>query len=208
MPPDGITLLQPVTVSVPKEEAAKYNYAKPQTAKFEKITEPVSVEKRKENFELFSKAIGIPSIASLKQKEQKLQEASESNVEVILQRNNNFDAPQFKVAWNEICERIKEKGRDSLFATLTMREPTIDYSTYIIKLNIDNKVQEQDIQREKPWILETLRDMLQNDTISFEINLSENSAVAQPYTNREKFMKMAEKNKALIYLAEKLKLEL
>lgn len=208
MPPDGITLLQPVTVPVAKEETAKYNYAKPQTSKLEKLSGPVSQEKRKENFELFSKAIGIPSIASLKQKEEKLQQASESGIEVILQRNNPFDAPAFKSSWNEICERIKEKGRDSLYATLTMREPEIDYSTTIIKLNIDNRVQEQDIQREKPWILETLRDMLQNDHIGFEIVLSEINAVTTPYTNKEKFLKMAEKNKALLYLAEKLKLEL
>lgn len=208
MPPDGITLLPQVTAPVPQVETAKYNYAKPQTFKLEKLSGPVSEEKRKENFELFSKAIGIPCIASLKQKEEKLQQASESGVEVLLQRNNPFDAPAFKNSWNEICERIKEKGRDSLYATLTMREPEIDYSTTIIKLNIDNRVQEQDIQREKPWILETLRDMLQNDHIGMEIVLSESNAVLTPYTNKEKFMKMAEKNKALLYLAEKLKLEL
>jgi len=209
MPPDGITLLPAVNVAaVTPQETAKYNYAKPQTAKLEKISEPVSQEKRKENFELFSKVIGIPSIAALKQKEEKLQEASDAKVEVILQRNNPFDAPAFKASWTGICERIKENGRDSLYATLTMREPEVDYASFVIKLNIDNKVQEQDIQREKPWILETLRDMLQNDHVMFDVVLSENNSVLTPYTNKEKFMKMAEKNKALLYLADKLKLEL
>lgn len=208
MPPDGIALLQPITVAVPQIEAGKYNYAKPQTAKLEKLTGPVSEEKRKENFELFSKVLGIPSIASLKQKEERLQVASDAKIEVLIQRNNQFDAPLFKSSWLEICERIKEKGKDSLYATMSLKEPEVDYSSSVIKLNIDNKVQEQDIQREKPWILETLRDMLQNDHVVFEINLSDTASVVTPYTNREKFFKMAERNKALLYLAEKLKMEL
>jgi DNA polymerase-3 subunit gamma/tau len=208
MPPDGIVLLKPVSVAnVPKEEIAKYNYARPQTTKVEKLSGPVSEEKRKANFDLFAK-MGIPSIASLKQKEEKLQEVNDSKAEVILQRKNPFDAPAFKAAWTAVCDRVREQGRDSFYVTMTKHEPEVDYSTFIIKLQIENKVQEQDIQREKPWILENLRDSLSNDSLNFEIVLSEGNTVVQPYTAREKFMKMAEKNKALIYLADKLKLDL
>ncbi|HLP12793.1 MAG TPA: hypothetical protein VK177_12740 [Flavobacteriales bacterium] len=208
MPPDGVVLLKPVTVAnVPKEELAKYNYAKAQTTKVEKMTSPVSQEQRKANFDLFAK-MGIPSIAALKQKEEKLQEVSDSKAEILLQRKNQFDAPAFKIAWTAVCERIREQGRDSFYVTMTKHEPEVDYSTFVIKLQIENKVQEQDIQREKPWILENLRDSLSNDSILLEVVLSEGNSVVQPYTTREKFQKMAEKNKALIYLADKLKLEL
>lgn len=173
----------------------------------EKISGPVSEEQRKTNMELFSK-MGIPSIASLKQKEEKIMEAEIGAKPIIGLRENSFDDPAFRNAWDNICLRIKEMGKDSLLTTLTRYAPVVDFSSYVIKLTIDNKVQEQDLSREKPWILEMIRDILSNDKVNFEIEHTVVNATSQPYTPREKFMKMAEKNPDLIYLAEKLKLDL
>lgn len=102
---------------------------------------------------------------------------------------------------------MKDLGRDSLLATLTKYEPEVDFSTYLVKLTIDNKVQEADLNREKPWMLDHLRDTLQNDQITFEVIETTYEASNKPYTDKEKLLKMAERNPALIYLVEKLKLE-
>lgn len=193
-----------------QEDAARYQSIKPpvaQAVKAEKMSAPVSEEQRKQNQQIFAKMSGIPSIAGLKQKEQELNE-SDAAQKATLQRNTPFDAPAFNKAWESVCAKVKEQDKDSLLVCLTKHPHEVDFATYVVKITIDNKTQEQILNREKPWLLEDLRDLLQNDQITFDVGLTENSNTAKPYTQREKFMKMAEKNPALIYLAEKLKLEL
>lgn len=177
-----------------------------QTVKAEKMSAPVSEEQRKQNFEMFSK-LGIPSIAALKQKEQQLAE-SEAAQKATLQRNAPFDDPAFKKAWETVCAKVKEMDKDSLLATLNRHAPEIDFSTYVVKIMIDNRTQEQMLNREKVWILEMLRDLLQNDQVNFDIALTDDNSKPQLYTQRDKFMKMAEKNPALIYLTKKFGLDL
>lgn len=208
MPPDGIAVLPPLSVSNPAEvtTAPVRQHLKTNAVKVEKLTGPIDEEKRKSNFELFAK-LNIPSIASLKSKEEKLNEEGESDQRFEL-RKTEFDAPAFAKAWDDLCARIKEQGKDSLLVTLTRHQYEVDYLTYMITLTIDNKVQEQDLNREKPWILDVLRNQLQNDVLNFEIRFTEQTNKSVPYTQKEKFMKMAEKNPALIYLAEKFKLDL
>ena len=202
--------MPPVTKTpVPKEEAAQYasvKMAAPQTSKAEKISGPLSEEQRKQNLEKFSK-LGIPSIAGLKQKEQQLAESDAQKA--TLQRNSPFDDPAFKHAWEIVCSKVKEMDKDSLLATLSKHAPEVDFTTYMVRLMIDNRTQEQMLNREKVWILEMLRDLLQNDQVNFDIVLTEdNNNKQQLYTQRDRFMKLAEKNPSLIYLTKKFGLDL
>ncbi len=205
-PPSGVTILASLsTVEKINQPLVKQNLVRSNAVKLEKLSAPVSAETRKSNFELFAK-LGIPSIASLKVKEEQLKndEMLEKHFEP---RKTNFDAEAFSHCWEKLCARIRELGKDSLLATLSRYQPEVDYSTFIIAITIDNRVQEQDLNREKPWILDVLRAELENDLINFDLKLTSSTTKMAPYTNKEKFAKMAEKNPALIYLADKFKLD-
>ena len=207
MPPDGVAVLPQLSVNENKATAqtqVKQNLRTGAT-KIEKLTGPINEEKRKSNFELFAK-LNIPSIASLKSKEEQL--SKEQNEQQFEARKNEFDVEQFKNAWDDLCSRIKELGKDSLLVTLTRHQYQLDFINCIIELTIDNKVQEQDIIRERQWLLDVLRNQLQNDLLNFEIKFTSKETINIAYTAKEKFMKMAEKNQSLIYLAEKFKLDL
>lgn len=177
-----------------------------QGPKVEKIQGALTEEQRKQNLEKFSK-LGIPSIAGLRQKEQQL--AENDAQKASLQRNTAFDDPAFKHAWETVCAKIKSLDKDNLFVSLTAYPYEIDFSTYLVKITIDNKTQEQILNKEKGWVLEDLRNLLQNDQVNFDIAFTQDTnSKPQLYTQKDKFMKMAEKNPSLIYLTKKFGLDL
>jgi DNA polymerase III subunit gamma/tau len=84
----------------------------------------------------------------------------------------------------------------------------VDYTTHKVTIFIDNKVQEQDLIREKQNMAEYLREQLQNTHITIHWEMSNDPTNKNFYTPREKFMQMAEKNPALFHLQKRLKLDL
>ncbi len=93
-----------------------------------------------------------------------------------------------------------------MYVTLSQRVPEVDENFRILLL-IDNKAQEQSLEREKQQLLEFLRHKLQNHHISLETKLEASGANAFLYTDKEKFLKLAEKNPHLLTLKNKLNLD-
>jgi hypothetical protein len=120
---------------------------------------------------------------------------------------NSFTKEQFQSAWNTLAQDIKSQGKDSLYITLTKRPPVVD-EEYKIILIIDNKTQEQSLEREKQTMLEYLRAALNNYAIVIDARIEESNDDAFLYTTKDKFKKLAEKNPHLLMLQKRLNLDI
>jgi len=121
---------------------------------------------------------------------------------------DEYSVDQFLAIWKQYAEQLKGEGRESLYSTLTRRKPTLKEG-FRVEMIIDNKVQEQVLEKEKVEMMTFIREQLNNYAIQLEIVLQKNDDdSAFLYTSKEKFKKMAEKNPAIIKLRDKLNLDL
>lgn len=109
-------------------------------------------------------------------------------------------------AWGDYAQRQRERGRSSLHATLTAREPKVA-GIGRITFAIVNDVQENYLRDEKPELLGHLRRALGDPALDLEV-VKEEVVVRPRYTNLDKFKLMAEQNPALLKLNELLDLDL
>lgn len=116
-----------------------------------------------------------------------------------------FTFEEFEAKWNRFCYEIKENGRDTVYATLTKRKPELQ-DNFIVRLSLDNKVQEEYINAIKSDLLEFLRKELNNFSIQLETSIEDVQEEKMLYTGKEKFDKMAEANPNLLKLKQALKL--
>ena len=119
--------------------------------------------------------------------------------------NETFTLQQLLNAWKECTELYKEKN--NIFITLKRREPILRDDNEI-EFIVDNAAQDEAIRSEKLEILEFLRNKLQNDHISLTVSVTQKTDAPLLYTGKEKFQRLAEKNPAVLSLAEKLNLDI
>lgn len=121
--------------------------------------------------------------------------------------NNPIDKQLFEEVWIALCNSIKQSGKDSLYITLTARIPIL-LDNQVIQINIDNKAQQQAIERDKTFILDFLRQELNHPNISITTFIEESNDTLTLYTNKDKFKRLAEKNPLLIELQKRLNLDI
>lgn len=127
--------------------------------------------------------------------------------------NSNLPADKFEndkliTAWVLYANRLQESGKESLYVTMTKRHPEI-MERSLIGFMVDNKVQEQDLEKEKPELLDFLRQELNNYLLQLQVNITTEENQAQLlYTSRDKFKKMAEKNPHLLTFKQRFNLDL
>ncbi|MFN3917978.1 MAG: DNA polymerase III subunit gamma/tau [Flavobacteriales bacterium] len=154
-------------------------------------------------------AIKTESSISIKTTQVKDDENNESeSIEEDLSRKpkDEFSKEVFEKIWNEVAEHFKSMGKESLYSTLHRKTPTVDENN-LIKLDIHNRVQEQEINDARAEILGQIREKLNNYALQLETKITENKGDVVYYTDRDKFMKLAEKNPALLNFKEKLDLD-
>ena len=125
-------------------------------------------------------------------------------------QNNTATSPftqeDLKSYWNEFASSLKVDF-PHLFTTLTSREPVLK-ENWQIELEIDNRILEEELSLKKEDLLDFLKQKLNNFQITLKIRIQENQKELKPYTDKEKFEKMAEKNPALNKLKEQLDLDI
>lgn len=114
---------------------------------------------------------------------------------------------QLAEAWSEFAERVKKQGKESLFSILAKRNPELNGSGNVIEFQVENKVMETAFLNSKPDLISFLYARLNN--YSIEINLTIDKSLDQKiaYTNKEKFIKMAENFPNLLKFKQQLDLE-
>lgn len=108
--------------------------------------------------------------------------------------------------WDEYAESLKTES-PHLFATLRKNRPVIK-EDFILEFSLDNTLLEEELNQKKTELTEYLRKGLDNYKIQLQTKISESRKEIRPYTDKEKFEKMAGKNPALKTLKDEFELEI
>lgn len=119
---------------------------------------------------------------------------------------NPFSQAELCIFWDEFAETLRHDS-PHLFSTLKNSRPVIS-DEWTIDFVVDNKVLENELSLKKTEIMEFLRKKLKNSKIQLKTSVAENPKTFKPYTDKEKFELMADKNNALRNLREELDLEI
>lgn len=122
-------------------------------------------------------------------------------------RTTQFTGSQLAEAWNTFAAGIKEEST-LLYSALTGHLPVIGDGN-VLSLELENRVLEAEFNRNKTDLITYLKNSLKNDFISIETSVSEQVIeVKKPYSEKEKFEQMAEKNPLIKTLRDQLDLGL
>lgn len=135
-----------------------------------------------------------------------LQEKQNGADEIIQTATTTFDLEKLMPLWLAQAEKAKQEGKKSYHASLIKNQPVLK-DNFIIELEVSNKVQEETVNKEKPALLEFLKEKLNNFSIQINTKVVEQKKEVHLYTDRDKFKELIKKNPDLLYLKEKLNLD-
>jgi DNA polymerase-3 subunit gamma/tau len=119
---------------------------------------------------------------------------------------NPFSQSELILSWDEYADKIKNT-HPHLFSTLKTSRPLLR-EDWLITCTLENKVIEDELNSIKTEMVEFLRNNLRNQQLRLQTTIAEQTITRKPYTDREKFELMAEKNPNLKTLRESLDLEI
>lgn len=117
-----------------------------------------------------------------------------------------FTQEELELSWKKFADKINAQGKLNFYSTLTTYKPKLK-ENFVLEFTLDNKVQEDEVNREKLELLGHLRRELNNMEIQLTTIINKNEAEKRPYTNVEKFKHMMAINPAIDILRKKLDLE-
>ncbi|MEI6898320.1 MAG: DNA polymerase III subunit gamma/tau [Bacteroidota bacterium] len=94
-----------------------------------------------------------------------------------------------------------------LISSLKKNRPLLQ-PEFSIEFSVDNKLVEDELNQIRNEMVGYLRKTLDNTKINVLFKVIESNRVVKPYTDKEKFMRMAEKNPAILDLRDQLNLEI
>jgi len=167
-----------------------------------KPAEPLKVSESK----AFPGTLSIKDMTSLQQKEaeKKPPRAEEKSGEYG--NSATFTLEQLETAWDQFSESIRS-SMPPLSTTLKKHRPVLK-EDFLIEFCVDNKVLAEDLNQKRNDLLDFLIVRLNNAKIHLQIIVPDHPIGLKPYTDREKFGRMAEKNPDLLDLREQLDLEI
>lgn len=111
--------------------------------------------------------------------------------------------------WKAYADSVKKEGKLQLYTTLTMSTPVIDVNGYEILFTLHNPSQQELLIEEGPDLMDHLRTRLNHYRLTLKTKLDAVSNDPEAaFTNKEKYLKMAEKNPELDAFRRQLGLEL
>jgi hypothetical protein len=199
-PPDGVQLTKiivPANASV--AAVGKQAIAPVVQDKDQGITVTRDLDKLKT---ISISAFNLDKLTILKKEEK------EAEIDLSTLAKDDFTPEKLILVWQKYAAKLQEAGKESLYVTLSRRHPEkIDITS--IGFIIDNKVQEQDIEKEKPVMMEYIRKELNNFHVQLHLaHTTDENNQQILYTSRDKFKKLAEKNPHLLTLKQRFNLDL
>ncbi len=125
---------------------------------------------------------------------------------ITAQPKADFTQEQLEQSWKGFAEKVNAAGKLNFFSTLSTYKPLLK-ENYQLEFKVDNKVQEEELSREKLELLGHLRRELQNFEIQLSVVINKNESEKRPYTNVEKFKHFMSINPAIDNLRKQLDLE-
>ncbi|MEI7500160.1 MAG: DNA polymerase III subunit gamma/tau [Bacteroidota bacterium] len=117
-----------------------------------------------------------------------------------------FTQAELVLCWDEFADKLKNES-PHLYSTLKSSRPVLQ-PDWKIEFTLANIVLEDEMNSKKTEMMEFIRNRLNNYKIHLKTSISENLKTIKPYTDKEKFDMLAEKNPALRTLKEELDLEI
>ena len=130
---------------------------------------------------------------------------SEQKSEEKAVQNKPFTYEELDKAWQLFAETIPEQGRITSFILNTRPKLTSDTT---FELTVSNNLQEKELIRLQPDIVEFMQIKLQNSQIRMTLKIAEETEVQRANTPEERYRIMAEQNPALDKLRNGLGLEI
>jgi DNA polymerase III subunit gamma/tau len=154
----------------------------------------------------------FPSTISIKSATQsKVEEPSTGlNVGLVSEEQQGsislFSQDQLEKTWDEFAVKLRPESIH-LYNLLKNRKPLLK-ENFVVEFCVDNKLLSEELDQKRNELLDWLCSRLDNDKITFQIVVQEMIKPVKPYTDREKFNRMAEKNPSLKEMKEQLDLEI
>ncbi|MDA9555425.1 DNA polymerase III subunit gamma/tau [Pelobium sp.] len=124
------------------------------------------------------------------------EEKAEEIVELTGSEREDFNQTEFIKVWVAYSQMIKTQNKMSLAALMDNYTPTLK-ENYKIELQVENKLQSNELLFEKTGILNYLRTQLRNYSIQLETVIVETQVSKKPYTSSDKYQFMLKKNPTL-----------
>jgi DNA polymerase-3 subunit gamma/tau len=188
-----------------KVEAKIPNPIPPSPSKTAPLTNPSEPVKPKAT-KAFPGTLSIKDMTSSQHKETENNNSLVEDTIVEYNRSDIFTLEQLETVWDEFGESI-HSSMPHLSATLKKHRPVLK-EDFLIEFCVDNKVLAEDFTLKQNDLLGFLVSRLKNTKIHLQIIVPDHPVGVKPYTDREKFGRMAEKNPELLNLREQLDLEI
>lgn len=146
------------------------------------------------------------SSISLKQPVPKSTQPTDDDENGKVKEENPFTQAELITLWNEYTETLKS-GSPHLYSALKSSVPELK-ADWQIEFTMENKVLEDELLLKKTELMDFLRTKLRNHRLQLKTLIAEIQRDLKPYTDKEKFEKMAEQNPTLHNLREELDLEI
>ena len=184
---------------------------KPAPAVEKKIPAPVRVlpDKKTETIRSFDNKM-IPGTTSIKSAIQsKVEEPGQESISSMTTEEqpvsaSGFSQEQLEKTWEEFIKTLQSDS-PHFYNTLKHHKPLLK-EDFIVEFCVENRLLEEELNQKRNELLDFLRFRLENEKITFQIVVQETTRTIKPYTDREKFNRMAEKNPALKEMKEQLDL--
>lgn len=112
----------------------------------------------------------------------------------------------FYIVWEKVINIFKQKEKTSLYLALTTNKPKLEDN--IISIQVQNRIQDEEIKQSQYEILEYLRTNLNNNNLSLDIQIIESTIPTMIYQPNEKFEALALINPVVVKFKKELNLEL
>lgn len=130
---------------------------------------------------------------------------TEEKVVEKVRQNNPFTFEELDRAWQQFAETIPEQGRMTSFI-LSTRPKLISDTTF--ELTVSNTLQEKELKRLQPDIVDFIQQRLQNSNIRMTLIVEEETEVQRANSPEDRYRILADQNPALDKLKNGLGLEI
>ena len=108
----------------------------------------------------------------------------------------NFTQESFVEAWMAFSDIAKAENKMNLVALMENYKPTLK-DDFLIEIQVENKLQENELIKQKTELLNYLRPILKNYAIQIQSMIVEQMENKKPYTSTDKYHFMVKKNPKL-----------
>ena len=125
---------------------------------------------------------------------------------IAQQKNAQFSQEDLELQWMAMCNRMPQE-LSGIATRMKNMNPTITELPQI-EVQVDNALIKQEMEDFKGRIVSSLRNGLQNESLSLEIVIVEQKEQEKPLSRREQFEKLTKENPAIDKLRQVFNLEL